>query len=69
MEVISIPLSAHFNTGALEWAKTHCQSFIKSSFVTNNNEVDIGVQYTILVEYYFKSKEDALYFALTWSSK
>ena len=47
---------------ALEWAKTHCKSYITNGGVVNNNP-------PLEIKYFFGDERDAMWFALRWGSE
>jgi hypothetical protein len=58
---VTLPLSPFW--APLTWAKEHCPSYI-----TNDLHMDGYNTYDhTKIDYFFSNKEDAAYFALTWS--
>ena len=47
---------------ALDWAKKHCPSYI-----TNALHKETGTELATRIDYFFESKEDAVWFRLKWS--
>lgn len=68
MEIVTLSIPAQHSNDPIEWAKKHCASFVTYGL---NTELycDEDGQLTIILDYHFSKKEDAIYFALTWSFK
>jgi hypothetical protein len=58
---VTIPYDSSWD--ALEWAKTHCASYITNQYHRNpDNSSDV-----LGIDYFFGSEADATFFALRWS--
>jgi hypothetical protein len=62
--IVSLPYDPTWP--ALEWAKTHCPSYITNT-LSDDTKAGAHTQYTnSYINYYFGNKQDALIFTLKW---